>query len=87
MPLATSKSYWCLVGSFGFALDQELAGEADLLRVIDRHVQEGGEVILLALEIGVEQGSRSPRARPRRRSSRPPSSFVVSSAFFTCAAA
>jgi hypothetical protein len=37
-------------------LDVELAGEADLLLVVDRHVKERGEVVELALHVGVEQG-------------------------------
>ena len=37
-------------------LDQELAGEPDRLGVVDRHVQEGRQVIELPLQVGVEQG-------------------------------
>ena len=36
-------------------LDVELAVEADLLGVIDGHVQEPGQVIELALHVGVPQ--------------------------------
>ena len=51
-------------------LDQELPVEADLLLVIDRHVEELGEVIELALHVGVVEVRGSLRGRPRRRSSR-----------------
>ena len=46
-----------LVGR-GFArlrLDEELALEADLLRVVDSEVQERGEVVELTLHVGVDQ--------------------------------
>ena len=36
-------------------LDVELAFEADLLGVVDRHVQEPGEVVELALHVGVPE--------------------------------
>jgi hypothetical protein len=36
-------------------LDEELALEADALGVVDRHVDERGEVVLLALQVGVEE--------------------------------
>jgi hypothetical protein len=44
-----------LRGLLRLGLDEELALEADALGVIDRHVEEGGEVVLLALEVGVEE--------------------------------
>ena len=34
-------------------LDQELAGEADLLLVIDGQVEEAGQVVELAFQVGV----------------------------------
>jgi len=52
MHAAESKSYWCLVGSLGLARI-ELAGEADLLGVIDGHVHEGRQMLDLALHVGV----------------------------------
>ena len=51
-------------------LDVELALEADLLLVLDGHVQELREVIELALHVGVQQGHDSLRGRPRRCSPR-----------------
>ena len=42
-------------GLLGLGLDEELALEADALRVIDGHMEERGEVVLLTLEVGVEQ--------------------------------
>ncbi len=44
-----------LGGLFGFRLDVELAFEPDRFLVIHRHLQEGAQVIHLALEVGVEQ--------------------------------
>ena len=38
-------------------LDVELALEADLLLVIDRHVEESREVVELALHVGVAAAS------------------------------
>jgi hypothetical protein len=67
-------------------LDQELALEADLLRVIDRHVQERGEVLLLALQVGVEQRLVALAAAPEDVVLAA-ELLVTSSAFFTCAAA
>ena len=46
-------------------LDVELAGEADLLCVVDGHVQELREVVELALHVGVPQSRDSLRGRPR----------------------
>ena len=40
----------------GLGLDVELAGEADLLGVIDGHVHEAGQVVQLALHVGVPEG-------------------------------
>ena len=40
---------------FRLGLDVELALEADLLGVVDRHVQELGEVVELALHVGVPE--------------------------------
>ncbi len=37
-------------------LDEELALEPDLLGMGDRHVEEGREVVLLAFQVGVEEG-------------------------------
>ena len=51
-------------------LDEELAGEADLLLVVDGHVQELREVVELAASGRCCRGCGSPRGRPRRRSSR-----------------
>ena len=48
----------------GLGLDQELTGEADLLGVVDRQVQETSEVILFALHVGVEQGFITLAAAP-----------------------
>ena len=39
----------------GLGLDVELAREADLLGVVDRHVHEAGQVIELALHVGVPE--------------------------------
>ena len=46
-----------LVGGrfFRFGLNVKLPLETDLLFVVDSHVQEGGEVIQLALHVGVQQ--------------------------------
>ena len=45
-----------MLGRFlGLRLDVELAFEADLLLVIDGHVQELGEMFQLALHVGVQQ--------------------------------
>ncbi len=55
MPVATSKSYWCLVVPW-FGLDQELACKPDGFRVIDRHVQEGGEVSCSRLRFVLRKG-------------------------------
>src|SRR5690606_29009984 len=55
-----------LVGG-GFArlgFDVELAGEADLFLVVDRHVEERGEVVEFALQVGVEQGGVAFAAAP-----------------------
>ena len=46
--------------------DVELPFEADLLFVIDGHVQERGEVVELALHVGVEQGGVPFAAAPER---------------------
>ena len=54
----------------GLGLDVELAREADLLGVVDGHVQEAGQMIELALHVGVPQVLSSPRGRPRRCSRR-----------------
>jgi len=43
-------------GFLGLWLDVELAGEADFLFVIHRHVEEAGEVIELTFHVGIEQG-------------------------------
>ena len=40
---------------FGLGLDVELALEADFLGVVDGHVQELGEVVELALHVGVPE--------------------------------
>ena len=45
-------------------LDVERAGEADLLLVVDGHVEEPGEVVELALHVGVEQGRVALAAPP-----------------------
>ena len=48
----------------GLGLDVERAGEADLLLVVDGHVEEAGEVVELALHVGVEQGRIALAASP-----------------------
>ena len=48
----------------GLGLDVERAGEADLLLVVDGHVQEAGEVVELAFHVGVEQGRVAFAAAP-----------------------
>jgi len=45
-----------LGGLLRLGLDEELALEADLLGVIDGHLHECSEVILLTTEVGVEEG-------------------------------
>ena len=56
-----------VLGRFlGLGLDVERAGEADLFLVIDRHVEEPGEVVELALHVGVEQGRIAFAASPER---------------------
>ena len=50
---AQSKSYWCVGRLLRLRLDQELAGEADLLLVVDGQVEELGQVVQLALQVGV----------------------------------
>ena len=47
-------------------LDVELAREADLLGVVDGHVQEAGEVLELALHVGVPQILVAFAAAPER---------------------
>ncbi len=42
-------------GLLGFRLDVELAGEADLFGVINSHVEKAGEVLQLALHVGVPE--------------------------------
>jgi hypothetical protein len=49
--------------------------------VIDRHVQEGGEVVELALHVGVEQGGVALAAAPEGVAFRPPSSWVARGLF------
>ena len=71
----------------GLGLDVELAGEADLLGVVDGHVQELREMLELALHVRVPQVLVAFAAAPERVALPPPSSLVTSSAFFTCAAA
>ncbi len=43
-----------------------MPGEADLLLVVDGHVQEAAEVVELALHVGVEQGRIAFAASPER---------------------
>ena len=50
----------------GLGLDVERAAEADLLLVIDGHVEEPAEVVELALHVGVEQGRVAFAATPER---------------------
>ena len=45
-------------------LNVELAGEADFLFIIHGHVEEAGEVVELALHVGVEQGGVALAATP-----------------------
>ena len=51
---------------FRLGLDVELAGEADLLGVVDGHVEEAGEVLELALHVGVPQILVAFAAAPER---------------------
>ena len=64
MQAAQSKSYWCLVGSLRLGLEIELAAEADFPGVIDRQVHEGGQVLELALHVGVPEALVSFAAAP-----------------------
>ena len=57
---------------FRLRLDVELALEADLLLVIDRHVQERGQMIQLPASYRCSATSCSLRARPRTHSLRRP---------------
>ena len=50
----------------GLRLDVELALEADLVRIVDRHVQKLGEVLQLALHVGVPEILVSFAATPER---------------------
>ncbi len=50
----------------GFWFDVELAFEADLLFVVDGHVEEGGEVFDLPLHVGIEEGGVAFAAAPER---------------------
>jgi len=44
-----------LCGLLRLGLDEELALEADILCIIDSHLEEGGQMVLLTSEIGVDQ--------------------------------
>ena len=50
----------------GLRLEIELAGEADLLGVIDGHVHEGGQMLDLALHVGVPQALIALASAPER---------------------
>ena len=50
----------------GFWFDVELAFEADLLFVVDGHVEEGGEVLDFPLHVGIEEGGVAFAAAPER---------------------
>ena len=47
-------------------LEVELAGKADLLRVVDGHVHESGEVVDLPLHVGVPEALVALAAAPER---------------------
>ena len=49
---------------FGFRFDIELATETDFVGVVDRHVQESSEVLLLAFQVGVPQALIALSATP-----------------------
>src|SRR3712207_7179850 len=66
-PRSTLFPYTTLFQS-GLGLDQELAGEADGLLVVDGQVEEAGEVVELPLEVGVPQGGVPLAAPPEHRS-------------------
>ena len=55
-----------LGGFLGLGLDVELALEADALGVVDRHVEEAGQVLLLPFQVGVEERLVALAAAPER---------------------
>ena len=55
-----------LGGLAGLGLEVKLAGEADLLRVVDGHVHEPGQVVDLPLHVGVPEALVALAATPER---------------------
>ena len=52
----------------GLRLDVELALEADLLFVVNGHVEKFGQVLQFALDVGVRAAWNNLRVRPRKHS-------------------
>ena len=52
----TSKSYWCLVGSWGLGSIRIVPAKADLRLVFHDQGEEPAELVQFAADIGVEQG-------------------------------